>query len=103
MIELASAPDGVTVEAITIAPGADGIVQVAAVDPSAVGTAALVLSTNDPNHPSLSVALDPAASGQSNTSPDDGEPSGGCNAGGGSRGVLFVGFALVALVKRRRG
>lgn len=103
MIELASAPDGVTVEAITIAPGADGIVQVAAVDPSAVGTAALVLSTNDPNHPSLTVALDPAASGQSNTSPDDGEPSGGCNAGGGSGGVLFVGFALVALVKRRRG
>jgi len=101
MIEVASAPSGVTAEAVTIAPGADGVVQVTAADPSSVGSAALVLSTNDPNNPSLTVALDPSSSGQSNT-PPDGEPSGGCNASGGGSGLLLAGFALVALVKRRR-
>jgi hypothetical protein len=102
MIEVTSAPSGVTAEAVTIAPGADGVLQVTAADPSSVGSAALVLSTNDPNNPSLTVALDPSASGQTNTPPADGEPSGGCNAGGGSSGALLVGFALVALAKRRR-
>jgi hypothetical protein len=100
MIELASGPGGVSAEAITIAPGADGIVQVTAADPSSVGSAPLLLSTNDPNNPTLTIGLDPSSSGQSDTPPSD-EPS-GCNAGGGRSSALLVGFVLVALVKRRR-
>jgi uncharacterized protein (TIGR03382 family) len=103
MIEVASAPDGVTAEAVTIAPGADGVVQITAADPTSLGSTALVLSTNDPNNPSLTVALDASASGQSNTTSSDGEAS-GCNASGGGPGggMLLVGFVLVALAKRRR-
>ena len=102
MIEVASAPDGVTAEAVTIAPGADGVVQITAADPTSLGSTAFVLSTNDPNNPSVTVTLDASATGQSNTTSSDAEAS-GCNASGGpGGGVLLVGFVLVALAKRRR-
>ncbi len=105
MIEQSSAPDGVTAEAVTIAPGADGAVQVTAADVTAIGNAPLILSTNDPNQPSVTVALAAAASGQTNTpSPtDDGGDHAGCNAAGGSPGaVILLGIALAVRRRRRR-
>jgi len=103
MIEMASAPSGVTAAAITIAPGTDGAVEVNAADPTTVGSSALVLNTNDPNNPTVTVELDASSSGQTNQSgTDDGERA-GCNAGGSAPGggLLLVGFVLFA-VKRRR-
>ena len=102
MIELASAPDGVTAEAVTIAPGADGAVQITAAD--LTSNASLVLSTNDPNNPTLTIALDANASGQTNSSPTDDAEAGGCNAAGHApgTGVLLVGIALVVVRRRRR-
>ena len=97
MIELASGPDGVTAAAVTIAPGADGIVQVTAADAATVASAPLVLTTNDPNHSTFAVTLDPSTTGQTDPS---GEPSGGCNTGGGSSGALMI--VLVGLVAKRR-
>jgi uncharacterized protein (TIGR03382 family) len=102
MIEQSSAPDGVTAEAVTIAPGTDGVVSVTAADVTAIGNAPLILSTNDPNQPSVTVALAAAASGQTNTpSPtDDGGDHAGCNAAGSSPGAML--FIVIALMIRRR-
>jgi hypothetical protein len=104
MIEQSSAPDGVTAEAVTIAPGADGVVQVTAADVTAIGDAPLILSTNDPNQPSVTIALAAAASGQTNTpSPtDDGGDTAGCNASGGARGGWIALFGIALAVRRRR-
>ncbi len=96
-VELASAPPGVIAQAATIAPGSDGVVQVSAVDPAAVASAPLVLATNDPNYGQLSIALDPASSGETTTGGE--EHSGGCSTGGGSPLVLL---ALALIIGRRR-
>ena len=94
-IAIAHAPDGVTAQSITIAPGADGTIQVVAPDPTMV-TGTLDVSTNDPNYGSLSVALDPAQSGEvTEPATPDPEQGGGCNAGGGAGGAMIL--ALLAV------
>lgn len=99
-VQVDSAPAGVTAAPITIAPGEDGTLEVTAASPDALGGESLVLATNDPSHPSLDVALDPAKSGETTTSPD-GEDS-GCNAGG-RAGWPLAALALgLVLVRRRR-
>jgi uncharacterized protein (TIGR03382 family) len=100
-LEIASAPAGVTAPAITIAPGADGTLDVTAADPSALGGATLELATNDPNYPSLQVALDPSGDGET-TSPSGSDPeSSGCSTSGAGAPVWLV-LALAALRRRRR-
>ena len=102
MLETASAPSGVTAASVTIAPGADGTVEVVAADSGSLGGAPLVLATNDPNHPSISVALSPSSSGQAGE--DANGSSAGCNAAGGSSGaIVLVAFGLISVVSRRRG
>jgi MYXO-CTERM domain-containing protein len=111
MIELATGDtSGTTADPVTIEPGSDGIVDVTAADPTMLG-GSLVLSTNDPNHPTISIALDAASAGQTNPpagsgsdSGDAGDPTGeggGCNAGGSSGGGLAL-LALGLIVARRR-
>ena len=108
MIEFTSGPDGVNVDPVTIDAGSDGAVVVEASNPDTVDMAPLVLATNDPNTPSLTVTLDPAmtngsAGGSGSAGTPDGSAGGGCDAGGGAGSAsVFVGFALVALLRRRR-
>lgn len=101
MLELATGPDGVTAVPTTIAAGADGTVQITASDTGTVASAPLVLATNDPNHASLSLTLDPSTSGQTN-SDDPTTKSGGCAAGGGAGGLPMVALGLVFAIRRRR-
>jgi hypothetical protein len=101
-ITIASLPEGVTASSITIPAGADGGIQVTASDPSALGSAPLMLASNDPDHPEISVALDASGHGQQN---EGGEHSGGCSAGGGEGlglVVLVLGVALAGGRVRRR-
>ncbi len=104
MIEMASAPSGVTAAAITIAPGANGAVEVNAADPASVGSSALVLDTNDPNNPTVTVELDASSTGQTNQPGTDGDEPAGCNAVGSAPGggLLLVGFVVFAVNRRRR-
>ena len=114
MLELASGDtSGTTADPVTIEPGSDGIVDVTAADPTMLG-GNLVLSTNDPNHPTISIALDAASAGQTNppapgsdgSDPSDptGSGGGGCNAGGssGGAGLVLLALGLVASRARRR-
>lgn len=98
LVVTATAPAGTTATATTVAPGADGTLTVTASDPTTVG-GMLVLATNDPNHPELSVALDPAAHGQVDDDPE-GAQHGGCSTGG-SASLLPL-LAVVGLLRRRR-
>ena len=74
--------------AATIAPGADGDLTIA----SATGT--LELQTNDPNHATISIALDP-----DNTSGQTETHAGGCATGGGNATLLVL-LALIGLRRR---
>jgi hypothetical protein len=101
-IEVMSAPAGVTAAPITIAPGQDGALQVTAADPSALDGAELVLATNDPSQPTVSVKLEASGSGPAS---DPVEHHGGCSTGGGSGGAAsfaLVAVALAACARRRR-
>lgn len=99
-IEVASAPSGVTANGITIAPGADGSIQVTAADASAA-SGTLELATNDPNNATLAITLDAAQSGQTTEPTGQPEPAGGCAAGGGHASALLA-VGLLALRRRRR-
>ena len=99
-VELASAPAGVTATAVTVPPGGDATMPVTAANPTTLD-GALVLTTNDPNHATISVELDPSVTGQTDTPDPDAPEPGGCNAGrGNAAGMLFVG--LIVLRRRRR-
>jgi len=95
-IEVVSAPAGVTVAPLTLAPGGDGNLTVVAADPTAFASP-LVLATNDPNHGTLTIALTATGDGQT-----DEEPAGasGCSAGGAASPL--VGIVLVMLLRKRR-
>ena len=102
MIEVSTLPDGITAstQAITIDPDGDATIAITAADPT-MATGALELATNDPNHATLSVALDPSATGQTNE-PDPVPESSGCNSGRGGAGALPMLLIGLALVRRRR-
>jgi hypothetical protein len=94
-IAITTAPTGITAQPITIAPGADATIAVTAADPTMV-TGSLELSTNDPNYPSISVALDAASSGETTTPADPpSEGGGGCNSSGGGASVWLALLALL--------
>jgi hypothetical protein len=95
-------PVGVTVQPLTIAPGKDGHLKVTVPDPSALGTSAqtLGLATNDPDRPTLDVALGVDIGGTDPGAVDDAE-GGGCHTGGGSIGWLFA-LGFVVVLRRRR-
>jgi uncharacterized protein (TIGR03382 family) len=99
VIEVASAPEGIEASAQTIAPGSDGTVQVSAADPATV-QGVLVLATNDPNHPQVSIALDGSQTGSGSEDPPI--EHAGCNATTGSTGTSAIVIALAALIGRRR-
>ena len=99
-IEVATAPPGVTAASITIPPGQDGVLHVTAADPSALDGSVLVLSTNDPSHATLSIALRASDNGET-TMPAPGDHAGGCDAGGGGDASPLA-LASIAAVRRRR-
>jgi hypothetical protein len=100
MIDANSLPAGITVAAMTIAPGQTGNLVIGATpDALAAGTVDIVVATNDPSQPTLSITLGSNIGGTSSGS-DSSESAGGCNAGRGAG--LPMGLALVALAFRRR-
>jgi len=120
VVDVVSAPAGVTAAELAVEPGQTGRLVVTASDPTSLAGTSLVLATNDPDHLQLTVALDPSAG-----NPDDGGGDGngggggggdddgnggvgsgsGCNAGSssssGSGAVVSLALALV-LWRRRR-
>jgi uncharacterized protein (TIGR03382 family) len=116
VVDVVSAPAGVTAAELAVEPGQTGRLVVTASDPTSLAGTSLVLSTNDPDHLQLMVALDPSAG-----NPDDGGGDGnggggggggdddgnggvgsGCNAGSSSSsGAVALALALV-LWRRRR-
>ena len=104
MIEPTSLPAGVTAETITIAPGSDAAYAVeAAASALSSGTAELVLATNDPNQPSVTVKLGRDIGGTGLPSDDDSGQSSGCAAGGSrdARSLALVLLAIAAIRRRR--
>ena len=100
MIDASSLPAGITVAPMTIAPGQTGNLVIAATpDALAGGTVEIVVGTNDPSQPTMSITLGTDIGGTSSGS-DSSEAAGGCNAGRGAG--LPLGLALLALAFRRR-
>jgi hypothetical protein len=101
-VQLDSALPGVTATPITIPPGQDGVLQVT-VDPTLLDGRLLVLATNDPSHPSVSVTVDANQQGET-TMPAPGDHEAGCSAQRGDSTwlVLLAIGACVARVGRRR-
>jgi hypothetical protein len=104
MIEAMSMPPGVTVQALTVAPGAEATLAVeASSNAIASGTADLVLATNDPSQPSVTVMLGRNIGGTGVPGDDDESgSSGGCNAHTGADARLLLLALLVPVVRRRR-
>jgi hypothetical protein len=101
-IAIPQLPAGVTasVTTATIAAGADGTIAITAADPTALAGATIDVETNDPSHPTLSIALDPAQAGET-TMPPPGEGS-GCAAGRGDPGLLLALVLAIAAAPRQR-
>ncbi len=99
MLEVATAPAGVTADALTIAPGADGAMTITGTPPAG---SSLVFATNDPNLGTLTIGLDPMSSGQTSGSDDgsDDATHAGCNATHNSGWLLVL--AAIGLLLRRR-
>jgi len=104
-IEVASAPPGISAAAVTIAPGATTVLRITA-SPGALAagvTAPLVLATNDPDHPTLSIDVGIDVGGNDPGEDDHGgQVSAGCSAGGGGGGALALVVVGLALATRRR-
>ena len=98
MIAQVSAPTGVSVAAVTIAPGGEGDVVVAATDITMLDTSPLVLETNDPSHGSITIALSSTADGEMDEQPVG--HAGGCSTGGTASPLALLAVAL--LLRRRR-
>lgn len=97
MIEGTSSTVGVTAALVTIAPGGDGVITLVA--PADVATGEIVLATNDPSQPSVTVAVGRDIGGTGMPDGEEGVEHSGCNAGG-RQGLLVI--AALGLVLRRR-
>jgi MYXO-CTERM domain-containing protein len=105
MIEAATPIAGVTVEPVTIQPGATGAlrVTVAAGTITPGTTTMLALATNDPDHGTLPIALGIDVGGSDGGTDDAAASHAGCSvAGNGASAWLAVGLALIAVRRRRR-
>jgi uncharacterized protein (TIGR03382 family) len=103
MLEPTALPPGVTAQALTVAPQADAQFVVEATSSAiASGTADLVVATNDPSQPSVTVMLGRNIGGTGVPGDEDesGESS-GCNAAHDTSGLLLL-LALATLRRRRR-
>ncbi|HET9992618.1 MAG TPA: hypothetical protein VFQ65_28990, partial [Kofleriaceae bacterium] len=96
MIEGSSA--GVSAPLVTIAPGQDGTLGLTAT--AAFSDGDLVLATNDPNQPSVTITVGRDIGGTGLPGDDDAVEHSGCNAGGQQGGALAL--ALLAILRRRR-
>jgi hypothetical protein len=117
VIAMTSGPPGVSAPSITIPPGQHGTLQVTATDPSSLQAAPMLLTTNDPDHPQVSIALEPNQDGVGGGS-DGGDGSGsgsgdgsdggehdvggGCNAAHGDIGLVMLVLGFASLRRRAR-
>jgi hypothetical protein len=103
LISIANAPAGVTVDGeLTIAAGKDAQLRITAADVNQVaGGATLALATNDPDHPTLDVALGADIGGTDPGMVEEPAEAGGCSSGGGAGGWAGLVLVLVALGLRR--
>jgi MYXO-CTERM domain-containing protein len=100
MLEPTNLPAGVTAQPLTISPGSDGLFALtASAEALTNSTGELVLVTNDPNQPSVTIALGRNIGGTGMA--DELGESSGCNARGNTGGLALVLLAL-AFVRRRR-
>jgi MYXO-CTERM domain-containing protein len=99
MIEATTLPAGVTVQPLSVPPGQAGSLAVALAD--GVDSAELVLATNDPSQPTVSVQLGRDIGGTGTGTGTDDVGHSGCNTGGGG-GLLLVGLVVVGVRRRRR-
>ncbi len=101
MLEASQLPEGVAMTPVTIAPGADGTINVIASDTAVTnGTSQLMLTTNDPGQATVLVTLGRDIGG-TGTDDGDGVEHAGCNTGAGGAG-LIVALAALGLRRRRR-
>jgi hypothetical protein len=94
-------PAGVLLAPITIEPGRDARLRVTAPASALADMQIMTLSSNDPDHPTLDVALGVDIGGTDPGTVD--EPTaeaGGCHTGGGAVGWMFALGLLVALRRR---
>jgi MYXO-CTERM domain-containing protein len=105
-LEPTDVPAGVTASPLTLAAGAEGDVSVTASESAVAGGVTLTMATNDPDHPSLVIALDTTGGtdgGDGKSDDDEGIPSGGCGCQSGrADGTLLLAFALGLVLFRRR-
>jgi uncharacterized protein (TIGR03382 family) len=100
MIEATTLPPGITVTPVTVAGGADGALAFTAAD-SFTDTADVVLATNDPGQPAITIRVGKDIGGTMTGGDDQGVQHGGCNAVG-SAGIAGILLALIGLRRRRR-
>jgi MYXO-CTERM domain-containing protein len=104
MLEPTNVPPGVTAQPLTIGPGSDGLFALSASAEAVASSAELVLVTNDPSQPSVTITLGRDIGGTG--MPDELGESSGCNAsggaGGGAGGLALMLLALALAVVRRR-
>ena len=98
MIEAISSTVGVTAPLVTIAPGSDGALTLIA--PADVAAGDVVIATNDPAQPTVTLSVGRDIGGTGTADDDSGEPS-GCNASGRQSGGAIA-LALLAILRRRR-
>lgn len=99
MIEATTVPPGITVTPLTVAASTDGALAITA-DASFTDSADVVLATNDPGQPSITVRVGNDIGGTMTGGDDQGVQHGGCNAIG-SAGIAGILLALIGLRRRR--
>jgi uncharacterized protein (TIGR03382 family) len=100
MLEATTVPPGITVTPLTVAGGADGALAISAAD-SFADSADVVLATNDPGQPTVTLRVGKDIGGTMTGGDDPGVEHSGCNAVG-SAGIAGVLLALIGLRRRRR-
>lgn len=99
----ASFPAGVTTTGLTLAAGAEGELRVTIVDGAlASGSVALMIQTNDPDRPTVSVELGIQVGGTDPGEPPAFDQEGGCTTGSGQGAGLLVLALGFVLIRRRR-
>jgi MYXO-CTERM domain-containing protein len=107
-LEPTDVPAGVTVSPLKIAAGAEGDLSVTASESAVAGGVVLTMATNDPDHPSMTIALDTTGGTDGGaddgvSDDDEGIPAGGCGCQSGrADGTLVLVFALGLVLFRRR-
>ena len=104
-LEPSYVPPGISISTMSIAPNEAAMLGVTAADGAFdAGSQQLVLGTNDPDHPTMTLTLGKDVGGTDKGELDDngGDVLGGCQTGGGAPGLVIVVVGLLIARRRRR-